>query len=70
MSASLRWIADGIEVAERAGGITLELYRCPGFVGETRVRRRPGESGGCGVEIDADGNEKEEEDLDAHPARR
>lgn len=38
---SLRWVAEGIEVAERAGGISLEVYRRPGFAGGIGVRPSP-----------------------------
>lgn len=33
------WRADGIERARAAGGVELELYRRPGFVGGWGVRR-------------------------------
>lgn len=39
MSASLKWVADGIASAEAAGGITLKTYRRPGFAGGVGVRR-------------------------------
>jgi hypothetical protein len=39
--ASLRWIADGIEDAKRAGGVELERYWRPGFTGGPAVRATP-----------------------------
>lgn len=33
MAMPLGWSADGIERAEKAGGVTLEVYRRPGFTG-------------------------------------
>lgn len=38
--ASLRWIADGIENAERAGGVTLDKRRRLGFVGGVEITPR------------------------------
>jgi hypothetical protein len=40
--ASLKGIADGIENAERIGGVTLDKVRRPGFAGGTAVRIRGG----------------------------
>ena len=62
MSASLRWTADGIEAAERAGGITLELYRVPGFAGGTGIRRgTPGQTYAYGIET-ASGDDPDDAD--------
>lgn len=40
--SDLGWRAEGIENAEAAGGITLELYRRPGFVHSYAIRRLRG----------------------------
>jgi hypothetical protein len=39
----LSWLAEGVALAEAAGGVTLELYRAPGFTGGLAVRRVTGE---------------------------
>lgn len=39
--AALRWVADGIETAEAAGGITLDRKQRLGFIRETEVIQRP-----------------------------
>ena len=52
---SLRWRVEGIEMAERAGGIRLEVYRRPGFVeGGLSVRRAPEPGYFAGLEASAD----------------
>jgi hypothetical protein len=47
----LGWIADGIERAEAAGGVTLEVYNRPGFTGGQRAVRPYTSGGGSGFEI-------------------
>ena len=69
--ASLRWVADGIEAAEAAGGVTLELYHRPGFIGGPGVRRSRGElAGGSGFELIADPEPDVDEDDDDHARDR
>jgi hypothetical protein len=61
---SLRWVADGIEVAERAGGITLDKSRRAGFTGGgMAVRKRPEVDhaiSGFPIEVDPDPPEDDE----------
>lgn len=59
--ASLRWIADGIEAAEAAGGITLESYHRPGFTGGRGVRRSSDGISATGFEIETDPDPYEDE---------
>jgi len=47
--SDLGWRADGIERARAAGGIELELYRRPGFIGGFAVRREQIGAGGAGT---------------------
>lgn len=55
MTSSLGWVADGIERAEAAGGLTLELRQRAGFTGRVELRPRPvGEAGGSGYPIEVD----------------
>lgn len=63
MASSLGWVADGLERAEAAGGVTLERYRRVGFAAGMGVRRRPGDAqvSGFGIE-DPEMWEYEEED--------
>jgi hypothetical protein len=61
--SSLRWIADGIEVAERAGGVVLDQARCPGFVDRTKVKRRSqGDLQISGFPLEVDPDPPEEDD--------
>jgi hypothetical protein len=53
--SDLGWRAEGIERAEAAGGVTLEVYWRPGFIRTRDIRRlRGGLDGGAGFQIDAD----------------
>lgn len=52
--SSLAWIADGIDRAERAGGLTLERYHRPGFTGGRAVRQATTGGHASGFEIEAD----------------
>lgn len=63
--ASLRWVADGIEVAERAGGITLDRHRRPGFTGRIVARPRAMAPEGAGSELPniVDPEPDDDEDL-------
>lgn len=59
--ASLRWVADGIEAAQRAGGVELERYWRPGFTGGPDVRRLPETSlRGSALEIASDPEPEED----------
>lgn len=53
--SDLGWKADGIERAEAAGGVTLEVYRRPGFTGgQKAVRRYTSGGGSSGIEVYSD----------------
>lgn len=60
--SDLGWRADGIERSIAAGGVVLERYRRPGFMGGHAVRRS--EAGGLSVsgavEFDPDPYQSEE----------
>lgn len=60
--SSLGWVADGIERAEAAGGVTLEVYRKPGFTGGQKSVRPYTSGGGCGYPIEVDPEEWEYEE--------
>lgn len=61
--SDIGWRAEGIERAEAAGGVTLELYRRPGFVRSYAVRRISGDlASGSAFEIQADPNPQEDPD--------
>lgn len=59
----LGWTADGIERAEAAGGITLEVYQRPGFTGGRAVRVRPGAADASGQEFDVDDDQAADDDA-------
>lgn len=64
VSATLKWVADGIASAEAAGGITLKTYRRPGFAGGVGVRRvSDGAVQAVGWEVELD-PEPYDEDTD------
>lgn len=48
------WRAEGIRRARAAGGVDLELYRRPGFVGSVEVRISGGDVHVEGYGIDSD----------------
>ena len=50
--SDLGWRADGIDRALTSGGVELEVYRRPGFVGGLAVRRAALGAGGAGVPAD------------------
>lgn len=55
--SSLRWVADGIAVAEACGGVTLERRRGTGFATGADVRQRPQRDlhlQGFEIEVDPD----------------
>lgn len=52
--SDLGWRAEGIERALAAGGVELEVYRRPGFVAGTGVRRPNVGDGGSGFSIESD----------------
>jgi hypothetical protein len=60
--SSLAWVADGIDRAERAGGVTLEKYRRPGFVGGPAVRQATTGGYASGFEIASDPEPSDYED--------
>lgn len=68
--SSLGWVADGIERAEAAGGVTLEVYRKPGFTGGQKAVRRFTSGGGSGFPIEVDPEPWEYEDDDRYRGRK
>lgn len=65
MALALAWTAEGIEAAERCGGITLETYRKPGFTGGG-IGVRPAKNAyaeGFAVESDPEPWDEEEDRL-------
>lgn len=59
--ASLRWIADGIQAAQDAGGITLERYHQPGFTGGPAIRPATTGAYAIGWDIEPDPEPWEDE---------
>jgi len=55
VSSDLGWRADGMARALAAGGIELEIYRRPGFITGTAVRRSLVGASGSGIPIEAPG---------------
>lgn len=60
--SDMRWRVEGIENAERLGGVTLEVYRAPGFAGGLAVRRSSGGTHAEGFEVAPDPDPYEDED--------
>jgi hypothetical protein len=52
--SDLGWRAEGIDRAKAAGGVELEVYRRPGFIGTTAVRRSDVGYGGSGFSVEKD----------------
>jgi hypothetical protein len=62
VALSLAWVADGIERAERCGGVPLETYRKPGFTGGSIGVRRARGIYAEGFEIESDPEPWDDED--------
>jgi hypothetical protein len=52
--SDIGWRADGIRRALAAGGVELEVYRLPGFIGGTGVRRAAEGTRAEGFPVDSD----------------
>lgn len=60
--SDLGWRADGIARAKAAGGVELEMYRRPGFVGGVGVRRSEASASAEDFDVWADPQPPEEDD--------
>lgn len=52
--SDMRWRAEGIADAEKVGGVTLEVYRAPGFTGGLAIRRSSDGTYASGFEVASD----------------